>query len=479
MVSGPKHEGYEPKMFVDNLYLNWPAGGDDREKQSFFWFHDHRMDQTGSNVYKGMVGLYPIYDPKGGMDMGDERQGLHLPGVRTTNGDGSFDVAYDIPLAFADFRLDDGVTTHQDIHDSAGEFPAANNPKTHPEWWGKTFYKHFPNHGFVGDICTVNGKAFPVLEVKRRKYRFRFLDASIARIYDFKLMTSTKGPQTAVSLGYGGDELEGQYRIPDGQQCMKFTQIATDGGLLPSPIVRDNFELWPAKRREVIVDFTKYQDGSPTTKGDVIYLTNTMKMPNGRMWASSNRFSLDPNYKIPLIKIVIGDDAPDNSQIPKAMRPLPQLPSNWKNLLDNRLIFEVQRGSAGGELEWLINGKPFDPFKPAVSMKNPAGKTLPATPKKNSFNLWEIKNGGGGWVHPFHLHMEEHRTVMRNGKDVTAGGDRGHPDDVSREDLAALDPSESVIIYRGFRDFYGPYVAHCHNLAHEDHAMMFGWTIVP
>lgn len=34
------------------------------------------MDHTGSNVYKGMVGLYPIYDPKNGMDMGDERQGL-------------------------------------------------------------------------------------------------------------------------------------------------------------------------------------------------------------------------------------------------------------------------------------------------------------------------------------------------------------------------------------------------------------------
>ena len=43
----------------------------------------------------------------------------------------------------------------------------------------------------------------------------------------------------------------------------------------------------------------------------------------------------------------------------------------------------------------------------------------------------------------------------------------------------ALDPAESVIIYRGFRDFVGPYVAHCHNLAHEDHAMMFGWEITP
>jgi FtsP/CotA-like multicopper oxidase with cupredoxin domain len=39
--------------------------------------------------------------------------------------------------------------------------------------------------------------------------------------------------------------------------------------------------------------------------------------------------------------------------------------------------------------------------------------------------------------------------------------------------------NEATIIYRGFRDFVGPYLAHCRNLAHEDHAMMFGWTIVP
>jgi FtsP/CotA-like multicopper oxidase with cupredoxin domain len=477
MTAGPKHEGYLPQTSVDNLYLNWPAGGDEREKQSFFWFHDHRMDHTGSNVYKGMVGLYPIYDPTNGMDDGDETTGLRLPGVRTNNPNGTFDVEYDIPLAFYDCRLDDGVTLHNDFHDA--EFPAAGNPRTHPEWWGKTYFRHFPNHGFVGDIFTVNGTAYPVLEVKRRKYRFRFLDASISRIYEFKLMSSTQGPKSSVSLGYKADELQGQYRIPDAQQCMKFTQIATDGGLLPAPIVRDSFELWPAKRREFIVDFTKYMDGTPTTKGDVIYLTNVMKMLDGRMWTSSTRFSPDPKYMIPMIKIVIGDDAVDNSQIPVHMRNLPPLPSNWQSLLDNRVIAEVERGSAGGEIEWLINGQPFDPLTPLVGLKNPAGNTPSFTPKKGSFNLWEIRNGGGGWVHPFHLHMEEHRTVMRNGKDVTGGGDPGHPDDVSREDLAALDPSESVIVYRGFRDFTGPYVAHCHNLMHEDHAMMFGWTITP
>jgi FtsP/CotA-like multicopper oxidase with cupredoxin domain len=480
---GPKDHGFPLHSFVDQLYLNWPAGNDSREKQSFFWFHDHVMDFTGANVYKGMVGLFPIYDPENNLDAGDETQGLRLPGVRTNHADGSFDVEYDIPLAIYDVRFDDGVTIHKDFHDGLGEFPAAGNPRTHPEWWGKSFFKHFPNHGFVGDVFTVNGTAFPTLEVKRRKYRFRFLDCSISRIYELQLMTSTNGPKAARDLGYATEEdLQGQWRIEDGQQAMNFTQIATDGGLMPFAITRDTFELWPAKRREQIVDFTKYKDGSPTKKGDVIYLTNVMKMPTGRMWSNSTRFDPDPNYKIPIMKIVIGDDAPDNSILPgptKKLRDLPPLPSNWQSLLDDRLIFEVQRGSAGGELEWLINGKPFDPTIELLSLTNKAGHQYPATPKKNSFNLWEIRNGGGGWVHPIHLHMEEHRTVMRNNKDTSVVPDAGHPDDISREDLVALDPSESTVLYRGFRDFVGPYVAHCHNLMHEDHAMMFGWTIVP
>jgi FtsP/CotA-like multicopper oxidase with cupredoxin domain len=477
--------GFRFGQWVDQLYLNWPAGNDDREKQTFFWFHDHVMDHTGADFYKGKVGLYPIYDPaplgnRGGTDMGDERQGLRLPGVRTDHLDGSFDVDYDVPLVFFDLRLDDGVTIHKDIHDTQGEFPAAGNPRTHPEWWGMSFYKHFPDHGFVGDIFTVNGTAYPVMEVKRRKYRFRFLDASVSRIYEFKLMSSTRGPRSAVSLGFDGDDLEGQYRIPDGQQCMRFTQIASDGGLLPFPLTRDSFELWPAKRREFVIDFTRYQDGSPTSQGDVIYLTNIMKMPNGRMWSNSTRFGLDTQYKVPVLKFVIGESAPDDSVMPTPttpLRELPPLPGNWQSLLDNRLIFEVKRGSAGGEIEWLINGQPFDPLNELRSLKNRAGHSPLATPKKDTFNLWEISNGGGGWVHPIHLHMEEHRTVMRNGKDVTRVPDPGHPDDVSREDLVALDPGERVIVYRGFRDFTGPYVAHCHNLNHEDHAMMFAWSI--
>jgi FtsP/CotA-like multicopper oxidase with cupredoxin domain len=453
---------WKPGEWVDQLYLGYPAGGAEREKQSFFWFHDHVHGHTGANVYKGMVGLMPIYDPV--MDNGDERTGYRLPGARTDYADGSFDVDYDIPMALYDCRMDDGVTPHKDAHNGHGE--------THPEWWGKTYFRHFPNHGFVGDVFTVNGTAYPVLEVKRRKYRLRFLDASISRIYNLQLMTGH--PKAARDLGYTGDELQGQYRLPDGQQCMKWVQIANEGGLLPQAIIRDSFELWPAKRREFVVDFSRYQDGTPTKPGDEIYLVDTMKMTTGRMWDQS-----DPAYKVPLMKIVIGDVAPDYS-LPGVdvlkpgdmakiqLREVPDMVPGAVAAIKDKSIptFELQRGSSNAdpETEWLINGQQFEPDKPLIGVP------------KDSAGVWRIRNGGGGWVHPFHLHMEEHRVVSRNGK---LAADARHPDDTGKEDVVALDPSEEVVISRRFRTFTGPYVAHCHNLAHEDHNMMFGWEILP
>ncbi len=484
-------DAYQPKQWVDNLYLNWPAAADARECQSFFWFHDHRMDHTGANVYKGMVGLYPIYDPQ--QDSGDETTGFRLPGVRTNNRDGTFDMDYDIPLAFYDCCLDDGVTPHQDFHTSF-----IDCGKTHPEWWGKTFFRHYPNHGFVGDIFTVNGTAYPVLQVKRRKYRFRFLDASISRIYEFKLMRGGV-PKASKDTGRTGLKLQGQYQLPDGQQCMRFTQIASEGGLLPAPVVRDSFQIWPAKRREVIVDFTQYQDGSPTRRGDVIYLVNVLQMTDGRKpdeamlkdpttgLENIPNPDFDPDFRVPVLKFVVDTTAADRSVIPTKLRDCPTIPASVLTALasgvptDNQDIwgglthrtFELQRsGGFGGEIEWLINGFPFDPLNNRTGFELMTVSTSqPPNPRQGRPEVWTIRNGGGGWVHPLHIHMEEHQVLSRS---------LGlHPDDHSKEDVVALGPGESVQIYRNFRTFLGPYVCHCHNLAHEDHAMMFGWQIDP
>jgi len=454
---------YKPGQFSDNLYLNWAATnpedvdrwphGDPREMQSFFWFHDHKEHHTGCNVYKGLVGLYPIYDPT--LDPGDETRGLRLPGVPNTS---TGRVDYDIPLAFFDCALDDGVTPHKDVHNGCGE--------THPEWWGQTFFRHFPNHGFVGDVFTVNGVAYPVLEVKRRKYRFRFLDASIARVYEFMLMASTEGPQAAPGR-------QGQYQLPGAQQCMEFAQIASDGGLLPYAIPRNSFQLYPAKRKEVIVDFTKYMDGTPTTKGDAIYLVNIKEMEDGRKPDGGTEF--DARFCVPMMKIVISDDAPDNSLSPlgKLLRPLPPVPPPDQLARLRHRTFKLERGGGGGpEEQWLINGLPFAACSPL------------AHPRKDSAEVWTLETGGG-WAHPMHMHQEEHQVLSRNGVPtptppaVPSGTNGPHVDDRSREDVVALEPGDEVVFYRKFRTFTGPYVAHCHNLAHEDHSMMFGWEIVP
>ncbi|MBI5684444.1 MAG: multicopper oxidase domain-containing protein [Verrucomicrobia bacterium] len=428
----PHHRphGYSPGEFADNLYLNTCPSDDPTETQSFLWFHDHTHSHTGANVYKGMVGLYYMYDT---MDCNDERTGWRLPSGE-----------YDIPLALYDVLLDDGVTPHTGNHDQDG--------LKHPENWGHTFFAHYPNHGFVGDIMTVNGTAYPVLHVKRRKYRLRFLDCSISRLYNLKLATGTlrAAPGT-----------QGQWELSGARQCMRFTQIAVDGGLLPKPIVRNDCYLFPAKRREMIVDFSKYLDGTPTTTGDVLYLVNTLAMTDGRKPTGT--------CSVPIMKIVIDGDpvTPDLSLMPDATTPLRTLPTipNAAGLARcRRRKFELVRGGGTSEEQWQIktdNG-PALPFDVTRSMADvPFG----------SGEVWEIVNGGGGWVHPMHFHMEEHRTITRNG--VPCKGD-----DISKEDVIGLEPGETVVMYRRFRTFRGNYVAHCHNLAHEDHAMMFGWRIV-
>ncbi len=487
--------GYIPGDFVDNLYLNWPAGGDPCEMQSFLWFHDHRMHHTGANVYKGMVGLFPMYDPGvpvnprrptgpkvpgTGLDPGDERKGLRLPGVRVRGAGGTFNVKYDIPMALYDCQLDDGVAPHADfrtgdplIHSLPVVDPASCG-EPQPDQWGKTFFRYAPNHGFVGDIFTVNGKAFPVLNVFKRRYRFRWLGASIARIYELAFMTSAAGPQPRPGT-------QGQWQIPDGRlwKPNAMTQIASMGGLLPKPVLRDSIQIWPATRREVIVDFTN------ANTGDVIYLTNLLEMKDGRK-PDFNRPEDDLNtvpYKVPMLKIVVGGLPPerDNSIMPTVsttLRPAPQLPTQAEmDLLPHRTFTLEQGGGFGDAARWVINGLPFDPSQSLTSLSGDeeANPGNIGNPKRGKPEIWTLRNGGGGWVHPMHMHQEEHTVIAR----FDGGNNLIHPDDTGKEDVCNLDENESVTVYRNFRTFTGPYVAHCHNLAHEDHNMMFGFAIDP
>jgi FtsP/CotA-like multicopper oxidase with cupredoxin domain len=82
-----------------------------------------------------------------------------------------------------------------------------------------------------------------------------------------------------------------------------------------------------------------------------------------------------------------------------------------------------------------------------------------------------VLRGKGNWHHPVHIHMEEGRILSRNGAPPP-------PHEVCRKDIYSLEPGEEVRVFIRFRDFVGKYMMHCHNLTHEDHAMMVRFDIV-
>src|SRR6058998_3530491 len=189
--------------FYDHHYPNALAGfkdthpplGDPREMMSFLWYHDHRVDFTSQNVYKGLAGFYLLFNDH---DTSDENTGFHLP---------SFP-AYDIPMMFADKCFDST---------------------------GKLFFDLFNLDGILGDKFTVNGKIQPVLHVSPRRYRFRWLDAGPSRFYQFFLTDLTN--LSAHNL---------------------FWQISSDGNLLPKPIRVESVRLSVAERADVIIDFAPF-----------------------------------------------------------------------------------------------------------------------------------------------------------------------------------------------------------------------------
>jgi FtsP/CotA-like multicopper oxidase with cupredoxin domain len=91
--------------------------------------------------------------------------------------------------------------------------------------------------------------------------------------------------------------------------------------------------------------------------------------------------------------------------------------------------------------------------------------------RKNSAEQWNLANNSGGWMHPIHIHFEEFRLISRNGVAVNSGFE------FSRKDVLRVQHGELNSVFFRFRDFEGRYPLHCHNLLHEDHAMMMRWDI--
>ncbi len=385
-----------PGEFMDHFYGNIYAGfdefqngiGDPREALGTLFYHDHTMDFTAPNLYKGLLGPYLLFDD---IDSGDEHDpspaALRLPSH-----------PYDYPLDFGDKRFaPDGIL----------------------------YWDQVSPEGVLGDKIIVNGIIEPVLRVAARKYRFRLLNSGPSRFYEFYLVDGRDREQL-------------------------FTYIANDGNLLPAPLRdQDRVRLGVAERGDIVVDFSTYPLGTE------LYLVN--RLTHRDEDTRQPKDVREPGVRV--LKLIVDRMPPeaDVSQVPDKLRDLrPLTPEEIAAAPIRTWVFDRDKGL------WSINERFFDPNE------------VHARIRQGSAEVWELVNPEDGWDHPLHIHFEEGRIIS---KTVLGQSIPVPPHEQGRKDVYVIGEDMTVRVFLRFRDFLGKYPVHCHNLIHEDHAMMARFDI--
>ena len=387
--------------------------GDWRETESTMWFHDHMIDFTSQNVYKGNASMLNLYSK---LDRGNEEiddgVNLRLPSGTAASW-GNTD--YDVNLMMAEKALDPS---------------------------GQMFMDIFNFDGFIGDFMTVNAAYWPYMEVERRQYRFRILNASVSRFFKFCLSDNSK-----------------------------FIWIANDGNIFTHAYETNVLdEQGIAERYDIIIDFSKYKVGQKVSLVNLLQHSSGLK-PDGAVKLADALAgkSADPCVG-PVLEFRVARDPvkPDVSRkLVNGSVILGEKPK-MEPVVRER-FFEF--GRAGG-----LDGRPWT-IKVNGGAGNPADVgRISAAPKPGTSEIWHLINAGGGWDHPIHIHFEECQTLERT--DATGVTSAPPPwETLGRKDVWRLRPGGSVKLYLRFREFAGTYVEHCHNTVHEDHAMLLRWDI--
>jgi FtsP/CotA-like multicopper oxidase with cupredoxin domain len=331
--------------------------GNVQEALGFLWYHDHRVDHTAENTYKGLVGPAIAFND---FDTGDETTGFHLPAFDEYNPIAGFD----IPLVVADRTFD---------------------PTT-----GLLAFDTFNTDGILGDTFLVNGRVQPFFEVSLRRYRFRILDAGPSRFYRVFLTNP--------------DDL---------RQSIPFFVISNDGNLLPRPVQVTSHPLAVAERTDVIVDFNAIAKRFGAQR---LRLENRLEQTDGR-GPTGNILPAGQGDQLMEFRLV-GNAVADDSFDPAPVA-FPNVPASAGDAVfapislpdisqvQPRLTrtFRFERGDGG----WQINGRFMDCTR------------FRLRPQVNTAERWIIQNDSGGWQHPVHIHLEEFRILSRNGVPVKPG----------------------------------------------------------
>lgn len=333
------------------------------------WYHDHRMDFTGPQVYRGLAGFAIVRD--------DVDDALPLPKGEK-----------DVPLLICDRAFEE---------DGSFRYPAVD-----PALLDEPGVEGEYHQGVEGDVILVNGAPWPELEVEAARYRFRILNASNARRFDLRL-------------------------DPPPPSGPAFVQVGSDVGLLTSPQDLDGVLLASAERADVLIDFGTY--------------------PVGAEVVLRNR--LDDGPAGDVMRFRVARTGSENSEVPARLADVEVLS---RAQAVRRRTFHFQRVGA----MWQVNNAEFDP-----------GETL-ATPELGTTELWTFTSD---FHHPVHVHLAHFQVYRRNGKPPA-------PMDAGWKDTVDIRPYEVVEVLVKFDGFRGRYVMHCHNLEHEDMAMMANFDIV-
>jgi len=220
-----------------------------------------------------------------------------------------------------------------------------------------------------------------------------------------------------------------------------FTVIGTDGGLLPEPLAVKSLPLAMAERADVVVDFSRIPVGTK------VFLLNTRE-----------KSALQG-----LMRFDVAQREQDDASVPPRLSD-PGFLS--RSAITGGRTWTLQRGFSFREgvppIVWTINGRRFDPDR--SDAKIPLGEV----------QLWRFRNEAGrffGQLHPAHVHLAHFQVLERNGKPPLAH-------ESGWKDTVALESGEEVLVMIRFEQFRGRYMFHCHNLEHEDHAMMSRFDVV-
>lgn len=425
--------------------------GDFRENQGSMWFHDHRFFFTAENVHKGMFAVSNMYSgPDRAREDLNDGVNLRLPSGKALKwGNTDFDVNL-----------------------------AISNPALKQD--GQLFFDVFDHDGFLGDMLLVNGAYAPFMDVLPRRYRFRLLNAAMARFIKLALVVEQS---SSFSTGT---------KVP-------FHFVANDGNFVVKPLLLNELDVQGvAERFDIVVDFSKFRPGAK------ILLVNLMEHTDGRgpespvsVSQALNGLASDPcvgpimQFRIvPTLQSIDDPSVSYDYGLVNHDQSADFFDPTWSATGTKALTTQIPIVAPVRErtFEWGRSGGgdsrdnpgnvcipecgDFDKFPWSVKVNGQAAHTLNANrisalmPKPGEVEHWTFNNNSGGWDHPIHLHFEEGVTINR-GRDFIPETER-----LVRKDVWRLGRNGSVRIQVRFGEFGGAYVNHCHNTAHEDFAML-------